>query len=84
VIEAKFFGSSGGAALRNVGGSFFDFTAERYDGRNTQTLTSPPDEWGARAAADWVRKLAGGARFADSTTGLLDSARALDRLSGRS
>jgi len=83
VIEAKFFGTQGGAAMRNVGGSFFDFTAERYDGRNTQTLTSPPDEWGGRAAADWVRKLAAGARFAESTTGLLESARALDRLYGR-
>ncbi|WP_246167452.1 Gfo/Idh/MocA family protein [Sphingomonas piscis] len=84
VIEAKFFGSQGGAAMRNVDGSFFDFTAERYEGRNTSTLTTPPDEWGARAAADWVRTLAGGGRFAESTTGLLDSARALDRLYGRS
>jgi hypothetical protein len=83
VIEARFFGSQGGAAMRNVGGSFFDFTAERYAGRNTETLTSPPDAWGGRAAAEWVRKLAAGARFDESTAGLLETARTLDRLYGR-
>ena len=83
VIEAQLFGTGGGARMRNVGGSFFDFAAERLDGRNAQALTSPPDDWGGRAAAEWVRKLAAGERFAASTEGLLDTARVLDRLYGR-
>ena len=83
VIEAKFFGTRGGAAMRNVGGSFFDFASDRFEGRNTHSLTAPPDDWGGRAAADWVRKLGAGARFSESTTGLIEGARVLDRLYGR-
>jgi predicted dehydrogenase len=83
VIEAGFYGTGGGAAMRNEGGSFFDFKAERFEGRNTQVLNSPPAEGGGRAAAEWVRKLASGARFGESTSGLLATARALDRLYGR-
>lgn len=83
VIEATFYGTKGGAALRNENGSFFDFTADLFRGQSSERLTSPPDEWGGRAAAEWVRKLAGGARFADSTSGLVETARVLDRLYGR-
>jgi predicted dehydrogenase len=32
VIEASFYGTGGGAAMRNVDGSFFDFRAERFRG----------------------------------------------------
>ena len=32
VIEAAFYGTGGGAALRNVDGSFYDFGAERFEG----------------------------------------------------
>ncbi len=63
VIEAHFFGTEGGAALRNVGGSFYDFRAERYRGTATETLAEPPDAWGGRAAADWARRLASSNRF---------------------
>jgi hypothetical protein len=35
------------------------------------------------AAAEWVRKLAAGERVAGSTQGLIETARALDQLSGR-
>jgi hypothetical protein len=83
VIEASFYGTEGGAKIRNEDGSFFDFSAELLKGRETHRLVSPPDEWGGRAAAEWVRKLASGERFAGSTTGLLETARTLDRLYGR-
>jgi predicted dehydrogenase len=83
VIEASVYGTRGGAAMRNENGSFFDFTAEAFTGRNREPLTSPPDDWGARAAADWVRRLAAGERFEGSTRGLLQTARVLDRLYGR-
>jgi predicted dehydrogenase len=38
VISAAFYGTEGGAALRNVGGSFYDFTAERFRGTARETL----------------------------------------------
>lgn len=83
VIEATFFGTTGGAAMRNENGSFFDFAADQFRGQNSERLTSPPDAWGGRAAADWVRKLAAGERFAGSTRGLLETTTVLDRLYGR-
>jgi len=83
VIEATLYGTEGGAQMRNEGGSFFDFTADLLRGRDSQRIAAPPDDWGGRAAAEWVRKLAAGERFAGSTQGLLQTARALDRLYGR-
>ena len=83
VISASFYGSEGGAALRNVGGSFYDFTAERYRGTATETLTSPPDAWGGRAAADWATRLAAGERFDPAAERLVDVSAVLDRIYGR-
>jgi predicted dehydrogenase len=83
VISAAFFGTDGGAALRNVDGSFYDFVAERYRGTARETLVAPPDEWGGRAAADWALRLAAGARFAPEAERLVDAARVLDRIYGR-
>jgi hypothetical protein len=36
VIAAEFYGTQGGAALRNVGGSFYDFEAARFSGTATR------------------------------------------------
>lgn len=83
VISASFYGTEGGAALRNVGGSFYDFTAERFRATQSETLASPPDEWGGRAAADWARRLAAGERFAPEAERLVDVAQVLDRIYGR-
>lgn len=83
VIEAGFYGLSGGAALRNVGGSFYDFTAERFRGQFAEVLASPPDAWGGRAGADWARRLAAGQRFDPAADRLVDVARVLDRIYGR-
>lgn len=83
VIEASVYGTAAGAQMRNENGSFFDFSADVFSGRNAERIASPPDEWGGRAAAEWVRKLAGGEKFAGSTKGLIETARTLDRLYGR-
>jgi predicted dehydrogenase len=80
VIRATFYGTSGGAEMRNENGSFFDFTAQRFAGRERQTMASPPDDWGGRAAAEWVRKLAAGDGASGSTEGLLQTAETLDRI----
>lgn len=83
IIEASFYGTDGGVRMRNENGSFFDFSADLFHGRNAQRLVSPPDDWGGRASAEWVRKLGRGERFEGTTTGLAATARTLDRLYGR-
>ncbi|HEX8663591.1 MAG TPA: Gfo/Idh/MocA family oxidoreductase [Beijerinckiaceae bacterium] len=83
IIEAAFYGTDGGAALRNVDGSFYDFTAERYCGTARETLALPPDAWGGRAAADWAARLAAGARFDAEAERLVEVAQVLDRIYGR-
>ena len=83
IISASFYGTEGGASLSNVGGSFYDFTAERFRGTARETLASPPDEWGGRAAADWTRRLAAGERFDPASERLVDVAEALDRIYDR-
>jgi predicted dehydrogenase len=82
-IEASIYGTGGGAQMRNADGSFFDFSAELFHGRERQPIAIPPDDWGGRAAVEWVRKLSAGEQFAGSTEGLLETARVLDRLYGR-
>ncbi len=83
IISAAFYGSGGGAALHNVNGSFYDFSAERYLGTARETLSSPPDEWGGRAAADWAVRLGRGERFDPAAERLIEVARVLDRIYGR-
>lgn len=83
VIEAGFYGTEGGAALRNVAGSFYDFTAERFDGTAATRLADPPDEWGGRAAAAWATQLAHGRQFDPTAEQFVRSAQVLDAIYGR-
>ena len=83
VISATFYGTQGGVSLRNVNGSFYDFTVERYWGTSRETLITPPDEWGGRAAADWASRLAAGERFDPAADELVTVSRVLDRIYGR-
>jgi predicted dehydrogenase len=80
VIEASLYGTGGGASLHNVGGSFYDFDARRFDGTSSQTLVSPPDVWGGRAAAAWAEQLARNATFDPAAERLVDVAKVLDRI----
>jgi predicted dehydrogenase len=82
-ISAIFYGVNGGAALRNVDGSFYDFTAERHHGTAREPLAGPPDDWGGRAAADWARRVAAGERFDPAADRLTEVAGVLDRIYGR-
>ena len=80
VIEASFHGTRGGAALRNVGGSFYDFVAERFDGTRAMPLAEPPDDWGGRAAVHWARALANGGAFDPEIERLAEVAAVLDAI----
>lgn len=82
VISASFYGTKGGAALRNLNGSFYDFTAERFRGTAREVLAEPPDDWGGRAAADWTRRLAEDKRFDPAAEDLVTVSSVLDRIYG--
>ncbi|MGB7784927.1 MAG: Gfo/Idh/MocA family oxidoreductase [Salinimicrobium sp.] len=84
VIEAKFYGTKGGAAFKNVNGSFYDFTAEKYHGTQTETLVTPPDEWSGRAGVVWVENLLENDSFdKDSAEEFIKTAEIIDRIYGR-
>ena len=83
VFEASFYGTRGGASIRNVAGSFYDFGAERYDGTQTRRLVDPPDAWGGRAAVDWARRLGAGEGFDPAARENVRVHEVLDRVYGR-
>jgi predicted dehydrogenase len=78
VIEASFYGTDGGASLRNVNGSFYDFTVERHRGTARELLAAPPDAWGGRAAVAFAAALARGARYDDEIEEVVRVAEVLD------
>jgi hypothetical protein len=83
VIEASFYGTAGGAALRNVGGSFYDFAAERFRGTDHEYLTATTDPWGGKAALDWAGRLGSGEGFNLEAERLVELAEVIDRVYGR-
>ncbi len=84
VIEAKFYGTKGGAAFKNVNGSFYDFTAEKYHGTQTETLVTPPDQWSGRAGVVWVENMLSQNRFDEkSAEEFIKTAQLIDRIYGR-
>jgi predicted dehydrogenase len=83
VIGASFYGTAGGASMVNVGGSFYDFSAEAFTGTSRRELASPPDAWGGRAAADWATRLGRGERFDAGNAHLVQVAEVLDAIYGQ-
>lgn len=83
VIEAAFYGTRGGAAMRNVSGSFYDFTVERFEGTQRNVLAAPPDAWGGRTLVAWTERLRNDGRFDPAAMSLLDVARTVDAIYGR-
>lgn len=79
-IALRVHGTAGGAALRNVDGSFFDFMLERFDGRQRQTLAAPPDAWGGRATVAWAQSVQASRRYDPAAESLLTVAEVLDRI----
>ncbi|EAQ02256.1 putative oxidoreductase [Pseudooceanicola batsensis HTCC2597] len=80
VIRCEFYGTKGGVTVTNTGGSFYDFEAWRHDGCETRLLAAPPDDWGARAAVDWLGRLARGEGYDPECERLVTVARTLDAI----
>jgi predicted dehydrogenase len=83
LIEASFFGTKGGVALKNINGSFYDFEALRYWGTKTEILTIPPDAWGGRALVDWIEKLCVNGNYQQEAEQYIRSAEVLDKIYGK-
>lgn len=84
-ISATFYGTGGGATLRNLDGSFFDFTAEKFSGTKRESLIESPENnrnwnWGGQAAVRWAQKLARGEKFDAECEKLIDVAAVLDAI----
>jgi predicted dehydrogenase len=80
VISATFHGTEGSLEFANIGGSFYDFTAELRRGTQSEILASPPDTWGGRAAIDWAERLAAGRGFDVRAERLIAVSDVLDRI----
>jgi predicted dehydrogenase len=83
VISAAFYGTAGAAELRNVGGSFYDFVAERFRGTARETLAAPPEAWGGRALEHWARGLGRDRGFDAEVESAARVAAVIDRIYGR-
>lgn len=83
VIEASFYGTNGGVALKNINGSFYDFAGLRYWSTKTETLVMPPDDWGGKALLHWVEKLSVTPAYNNEADQYLNSAEVLDKIYGR-
>lgn len=82
-IEVAVYGTAGGASVRNVNGSFYDFVAEHCRGTRAEILAGPPDAWGGRAAVAWARRLASSSMYDPDVEIAIATATTLDRLYGR-
>jgi predicted dehydrogenase len=80
VIGADFFGSQGGASMRNQRGSFYDFSTHAFTGTQARSLVEPPDAWGGRVLVDWARRLQQDRSFDTESLRWVEVARLLDRI----
>lgn len=84
VIEAKFYGSKGGAAFKNINGSFYDFKAEKFSGTQTEELVNPPDDWSGRAGIAWANKVLENQKYdRQSAEEFIKTAEIIDNIYGR-
>ena len=83
VIGAAFHGTRGGACMRNIHGSFYDFAAEKFTGTQTHILCDSPDAWGGRAALEWARRLESSPEFDPEARNFVRVAKVVDAVYGR-
>lgn len=83
-FRLRVHGSRGGACLRNVGGSFYDFELACFDGRSERITAREQGGWLDRGILDWTRRLGRSRRYDPEIERSLPVARALDAVYGRS
>jgi predicted dehydrogenase len=81
VIKFAFHGTEGGAVVRNVDGSFFDFCAHRFRGAESELIAAPADDdWQSGAIRQWVRDLQARPTFNAQVESQLAVAETLDAI----
>ncbi|MFN2533406.1 MAG: Gfo/Idh/MocA family protein [Pyrinomonadaceae bacterium] len=83
VIAVNVHGTRGGAVLRNVSGSFYDFVAQHYRGRCAELLSDERDcnwNWAGLAALSWCEKLAHSNEFDPTIEHVATSAELIDQI----
>jgi predicted dehydrogenase len=83
IIGAAFYGTTGGVEFHNVNGSFYEFRAEKFRGPQREVLADGAEDWGGRAAMDWLERLSEGVKYDPEIEGLISVAETLDRIYGR-
>jgi predicted dehydrogenase len=83
VIEATFFGTKGGISIKNINGSFYDFTIEKYSGTSRQIITQCDNGWGGRATIAWTERLLKDKTFDPVADQYVAVAEVLDKIYGR-
>lgn len=84
VVEASFVGEGRALTIRNVDGSFYDFEALLVEGRRSERIAGPPDEWSGRALVAWADRLTTTSSFDPEVERLVRVAELIDRIYGRS
>src|SRR5690554_2903386 len=79
-IYFKIYGTDGGASFHNVDGSFYDFQADYFTQNTTDTLTTPPDDWGGKAIQRWAKQLVQKNTFDPDNYELIKSAALLEEI----
>ena len=82
VIEAAFYGTRGGAVMRNVGGSLHDLHVDHLQGTRARRIAAPVTNWRQRPLRDWAARLGDGARFDAGARYIIDVATIVDRIYG--
>lgn len=83
IIGCRIFGTKGGAEIRNVAGSFYDFEVALHHGADSVLLAAPPDPWAGRALLHWTRQLQTGAGCDSEVEYLATTAALIDVIYGR-
>jgi predicted dehydrogenase len=83
IISAAFYGTKGGAILKNVNGSFYEFTAELCRGTKREMLSRSNGDWQSGAALGWTRQLAHANTYNPEIEHVNEVAEVLNRIYGR-
>jgi predicted dehydrogenase len=80
VIKAIFYGTHGGISFSNINGSFYDFITERFHGTSREPICMGQDDWGGKAAVDWVKKIFHNNQFNEEAFRYVDVAGVIDAI----
>jgi predicted dehydrogenase len=84
-IRVAFHGTKATGVVHNVGGSFFDFVAEKLTGTSREVIDTSDRgwNWGAGAINNWVERLQQGAGYDAENEQFIATAEVIDKIYDR-